>query len=616
MRIRRAAAMVAGGALVAASLMAVPPAQAAQGDVTRVSVSSSGGQANGPSSDPTVSADGRFIAFTSSASNLVSGDTNNATDVFVRDLVNRTTARVSVGASGGQGNGASSSPSISSDGRYVAFSSAASNLVAGDSNAAGDVFVRDLQSATTTRVSVGAGVSGSSGSPGLAGNGKVVAFTSAARKVIVRDLTTGTNTTIDSGASPVLSWDGRYAAWISDNAGAARTYDRQTKQTTTVEEPVFTEGLRNPTISGDGRFVAYVSEATTLGGVWRDLTVWSRSTGARTRVAFGGVGSGDEDCPDGGCTDIDSTAISSDGRVVAFGRPGRPSPVGSSDIGGFATSNWPVGYPSVTYSRLSQTGGGAGANNSSGDVALSSNGRVAAFTTAASNLVSGDTNGKADVFAKELWNAPVQVFRDTFTLANGAAWGAGWTKTVSNGSLTVQSGAGRMAVSNVAGAYARAQVTGAAAVSDTDLLTSFQWDSAAEGSYFNAYLRGSGGWANAYRPRNGVGVELAPFTSSVTLKRVVNGTMTTLATTPAQRVGAGKQWLRLQAVGGQVRYRIWADGTAEPVTWTVSTSIGASVPAGQLHLSLVRAGAATTARSISVDGVTLSTVPAQNLPSS
>lgn len=118
-----------------------------------VSVAADGGPANGPSSQPDISADGRIVAFTSSASNLVAGDTNGRPDVFIRDLARHSTRRVSVSPSGGQANGASSAPAINADGSAIAFESGATNLVAGDTNGVDDVFVHDTRG-RTERVSV------------------------------------------------------------------------------------------------------------------------------------------------------------------------------------------------------------------------------------------------------------------------------------------------------------------------------------------------------------------------------------------------------------------------------------------------------------------------------
>jgi VCBS repeat-containing protein len=119
-----------------------------------VSGSSDGTQANGPSGDSSISADGRYVAFMSYASNLVSGDTNDKPDVFVYDRASGTTTLVSVAINGTQSNNSSDYPTISADGRYVAFCSDASNLVIGDTNDWTDAFVHDRQTGQTTRVSV------------------------------------------------------------------------------------------------------------------------------------------------------------------------------------------------------------------------------------------------------------------------------------------------------------------------------------------------------------------------------------------------------------------------------------------------------------------------------
>jgi Tol biopolymer transport system component len=123
-------------------------------ETRRVSVGPGGQQSNGPSFDPAISAHGRFLAFRSRATNLVTGDTNNKWDVFVRDRRVQETRRVSVGPAGQQANNNSFQPAISAHGRFVAFASDASNLVAGDTNNTGDVFVRDRTAHVTRRVSL------------------------------------------------------------------------------------------------------------------------------------------------------------------------------------------------------------------------------------------------------------------------------------------------------------------------------------------------------------------------------------------------------------------------------------------------------------------------------
>ncbi len=119
-----------------------------------VSASTDGVEGNGPSGGASISDDGRFVAFQSFATNLVVGDSNHAADVFVRDRLLGTTVRASVSSTGEEGSSSSQVPWISGDGRLVSFTSFASNLVSGDANGGSDVFVRDLVNSTTERVSV------------------------------------------------------------------------------------------------------------------------------------------------------------------------------------------------------------------------------------------------------------------------------------------------------------------------------------------------------------------------------------------------------------------------------------------------------------------------------
>ncbi len=191
------------------------------------------------SNDPTLSADGRYVAYGSVASTLVAGDTNGARDIFVHDRTTATTTRVSVATGGTQSNGTSEDPVLSDDGRYVVFQAAASNLVAGDTNAVQDAFVHDRQTGTTSRLSVSSsGVEGNGDSlePTIAGNGSAVAFESAATNLVtgdtnaavdifVRDLAAGTTVrvSVDSagaqanGASDESSFsgDGSHVAFES-----------------------------------------------------------------------------------------------------------------------------------------------------------------------------------------------------------------------------------------------------------------------------------------------------------------------------------------------------------------------------------------------------------------
>jgi Tol biopolymer transport system component len=137
-----------------------------------------------------MSSDGRYVAFYSEANNLVTGDTNGGRDVFVRDRDTSTTERVSVGSAGAQGNDWSDGAPISADGRYVAFRSAASNLVPGDTNIAIDVFLRDRTMGATERVSMDsadAQGNGTSWTVSITADGRYVAFQSEATTLVPGD---------------------------------------------------------------------------------------------------------------------------------------------------------------------------------------------------------------------------------------------------------------------------------------------------------------------------------------------------------------------------------------------------------------------------------------------
>jgi Tol biopolymer transport system component len=210
------------------------------GTIIRVSVGPGGVQGNQSSGEPSISADGRWVAFTSLASNLVGGDTNGVSDTFVYDRLTAATSRVNVGPGGLQANDHSYWwPAISADGTRVAFQSAASNLVAGDTNGVQDIFVHDMMTGTTTCVSVGPGNAfgnGASEFPAISADGRWVTFDSSATTLVqddsngfddvfVRDLTAGTVTRVSVGAAEVqgdqhsvqaaISADGRWIAFAS-----------------------------------------------------------------------------------------------------------------------------------------------------------------------------------------------------------------------------------------------------------------------------------------------------------------------------------------------------------------------------------------------------------------
>ncbi|MHB0915236.1 MAG: TolB family protein [Thermoleophilia bacterium] len=221
----------------------------ATGAIERVSVSTAGAQANGVSDLPTVSADGRYVAFRSTATNLVTGDTNGVADVFVRDVQSDTTTRVSTDSAGAQANGLSGftyGAWIAAGGNHVVFESEATNLVAGDTNGAKDIFVKNLATGATTRVStdaLGNQTNGGSFFPTISADGRYVAFRSIASNLVAGDtVMCGALNCSDVFAKDTLSGQ---VYWVStDAAGVAANASSW-----------------DPVISADGRFVAYSSNA-------------------------------------------------------------------------------------------------------------------------------------------------------------------------------------------------------------------------------------------------------------------------------------------------------------------------------------------------------------------
>jgi Tol biopolymer transport system component len=211
----------------------------ATGRTSRVSISTTGAQGNGASQAAGVSDDGRFVAFESEARNLAPGDTNASQDIFVRDRATRRTSRVSVSTGGRQGNGASFTGHLSADGRYVGFSSAATTLVRHDTNGAWDVFRHDRLTGRTTRASVsstGAQADAGAWRMDVSSSGRIVAFdsesstlvpgdTNANVDVFVHDETTGETQRVSvssAGAQlpgrfgPTISGDGRIVAFLDE----------------------------------------------------------------------------------------------------------------------------------------------------------------------------------------------------------------------------------------------------------------------------------------------------------------------------------------------------------------------------------------------------------------
>lgn len=325
----------------------------ATGATVRASAAPAGAIGNGASGEPALSADGRTAAFSSTASDLVPGDGNGARDVFVRDLASGALVLASAGLGGIAANGPSERPALSADGRYVAFVSLASNLVAGDGNGKADVFRFDRQTGATVRASAGAGATeanDASTRAAISADGSRVAFVSRATNlapsdpnglddVFLRDLASGTtlHVSVDAGGGPAdnsslevaLDGAGRFVAFSSYAndlvAGDANlqpdVFVRDlalalTVMATSGGGPNWPETwFFEPTISLDGRFVAFSSVAPDLvpedGDFSEDSFVRDLLTGAIERVDVSGAGAA-------AATGASHPRISGDGRFVAF----------------------------------------------------------------------------------------------------------------------------------------------------------------------------------------------------------------------------------------------------------------------------------------------------------
>lgn len=273
--------------------------------ITWVSQSADGTLPNGSSYSPSVSMDGRYVAFESDATNLTPGDTNRSRDVFVLDRATGLMERVSVDTKDGNANGWSRSAAISADGHFVAYQSLANNLVEGDMDLVPDVFLRDRQAGITTQLSVhDASMTENrkaSGSPSISGDGRYVAFQTLESglspdlgaefyeqpRIILYDRKAGTTKGVPSakfpleganGCSPAISQDGRYIAYASPNSGIVKgdnnwvmdifLYDSLKNNTLLVSRnsrgKIGNRGSFMPSLSVDGRFLAFESLAKNL----------------------------------------------------------------------------------------------------------------------------------------------------------------------------------------------------------------------------------------------------------------------------------------------------------------------------------------------------------------
>jgi TolB protein len=452
-RSRRTPAVAALALAAAAAGALVAPALAAKDDVVLIS------RATGPAGAPvdataaisSASASGEQVAFDTDADNISAEDNNAFRNVFVRDVPTNATTFVSraTGATGTGGDGTSQDPSISGDGRFVAFESDANNLSTEDNNAFTNVFVRDLVAGTTTLVSRasgpgGAGADASAVNPDISSDGRVVTFQSSADNlsaddnngvvnIFVRDLVADTTTLVsrapgvggaganDNSFNPTISGDGNRVAFESnannlsnqDNDAVTNAFVRDLAARTNALVSRATGGAGAPAngasdsadISPSGRYVAFRSSANNLSGddnnavsniFLRDL---DESTTALMSRASGPGGAG-----------ADATSfrpVVSDNARVAFDSLANNLSVDDNDAFGNVYARDALANTTELVSRAPGPAGAA-ANNNSVVPTTSADGRYVAFQSTATNLVAGTIPGVANIYRRDvLGDAPV-----------------------------------------------------------------------------------------------------------------------------------------------------------------------------------------------------------------
>ncbi|HEY8383648.1 MAG TPA: hypothetical protein VIL09_16015 [Microvirga sp.] len=374
--------------------------------IKRLSTAADGAQGNGNSHNATLTADGRFLVFESAAKNLVVGDINGRQDIFVKDLATGAVTQISATAGGIQGNGDSHNATASADGRFVVFDSQASNLVADDADGFHDVFLKNLATGAITRISSAAdGTQGNSDSYNamVSANERFVVFESFADNLVDDD----TNDSQDIFIRDLLKG----------------TITRITATETETETVEANGGSYNPSVSADGRFVVFASFADNLvaddNNGLQDIFLKDLQTQTITRISTALDGTE-------GNRDSYNAKVSPDGRFVVFESEANNLVAGdTNDSQDIFLKDLQTG----AITRVSTAADGTQGNNNSYDAAVSADGRYVVFESEASNLVAGDTNNRQDVFRKDLVTG-------TITRISAAADGTGGVSSSSNATMS------------------------------------------------------------------------------------------------------------------------------------------------------------------------------------
>ncbi|WP_162815552.1 PD40 domain-containing protein [Microvirga aerophila] len=397
---------------------------------TRISTAADGAQGNGDSYYSSFNSDGRYVVFTSEASNLVANDTNGKQDIFRKDLLTGQIVRVSTATDSTQADSGSYAPQITTDGRYVFFESFAGNLTVGDSLDNNDIFRKDLLTGELVCVSTaqgGAAGNASSESAHITPDGRYIVFSSDSSNLVAgdtnnredifcKDLLTGAVTLVSAnlqgqqGSNPShdshISANGRYVIFSSasnnlvenDTNGSSDIFRKDlvtneiVRVSTTVSGAQTAGSGYESSISADGRYVVFTSwsDALVAGDTNGSVDVFRKdlATGEVLRVSTSVNGTqGVEDSVGG--------VVSADGRYVVF------TSLSYNLVAGDTNGNADVFRKDLLTGellRLTDQPDGTQGNQNSGFAEISLDGRFIAFASGASNLVSGDSNGKTDIF--------------------------------------------------------------------------------------------------------------------------------------------------------------------------------------------------------------------------